>query len=105
MSARGSQPLPRDTHALQARRVADYSENHPGQFFTGDELTTACDLGGCASKVLSMMDREFRYDLAKGWRPVARAGGACASRVRTYRVVHRPRGEERDLFDDASDIA
>jgi hypothetical protein len=73
--------------------VADHCDAHPGQRFTLTELAAACDLA-CASKVLSAMDRDMGYGIAKGWRTVTCAGGTRTRDVRTYCVTARPRGAQ-----------
>jgi hypothetical protein len=94
--------LPPDTHQAQADRVALYCERHPGQYFTAAELGEACDLGS-ATKVLSAMAARtgLGYGLAKDWRHTVCASGTRTRRVRTYRVTHRPQGEQRPLAFDA----
>ena len=90
-------PLQLDTHEAQAERVALYSAQHPGQFFSAFELAAACDLG-CASKVLSAMAKELGYALAKDRHKVTCASGTRTRRVRVYRVTHRPAHAQQDLF-------
>lgn len=94
--------LPLDTHQAQADRVASHCERHPGRFFTAAELDKACDLGS-PTKVLSAMSARngLGYGLAKDWRHVACANGTRTRRRRTYRVTHRPRGEQAPLAFDA----
>ena len=89
--------LPPDTHEAQAERIALHCERHPGREFTAAELSAACD-PGCVSKVLSAMDRDLGYGMKKGWRDETCASGTRARQVRTYRVLHRPRGTQCDLF-------
>ena len=93
-------PLPPDTHQAQADRVASHCERHPGRFFTAAELDKACDLGS-PTKVLSAMSAGLGYGLAKEWQYVACARGTRTRRVRTYRVTHRPRGDQASLAFDA----
>lgn len=90
-------PLLIDTHEAQAERIASHCERHPGRDFIAAELIAACDLG-CASKVLSAMDLELGYGIAKDWRHITCAGGTRTRQVRTYRVTHRPRSTQPDLF-------
>jgi hypothetical protein len=94
--------LPPDTHQAQADRVASHCESNPGRYFTAAELSEACDLGS-PTKVLSSMSARagLGYGLAKDWRYVACANGTRARRVRTYRVTHRPQGEQGSLVFDA----
>lgn len=97
-----SAPLAHDTHAAQARRVADCCEHFPGRFFSGAELVAACDLG-CCTKVISAMTAPggLGYGVAKDWRTVTCAGGTRTRRVRVYRVTHRPRNAQLPLFSPA----
>lgn len=82
-----------DTRPAQADRVANYLEQHPDR--TAKEIDAACD-AGCMSKVLSDMPR-MGYDLNKGWRNVACAGGSSTRSVRTYALAYRP-STYPDLF-------
>lgn len=83
-----------DTRPGQATRVADYLERHPAS--TLKEIDAACDTG-CISKVLSAMEKELRYGIAKAWRHVSCAAGARIRKVRTYTLLYRP-SIQPDLF-------
>lgn len=94
--------LTHDTHAAQAKRIADHCETAPGRFFTGAELAAACDVG-CWSKVISAMTEAggLGYGVARDWRTVTCVGGTLARQVRTYRVTHRPTTAQLQLFKPA----
>lgn len=76
-----------DTRPGQATRVADYLEQHPAS--TLKEIDAVCDTG-CISKVLSAMEKELRYGIAKAWRYVNCAAGTRTRKVRTYTLIYRP---------------
>ena len=71
---------PPDARPAQADRVAAYLERHPAS--TQKEIDAVCDTG-CISKVLSVMEKELRYGIAKDWRDVRSTAGAWMRRVRT----------------------
>lgn len=83
-----------DTRPAQADRVAAFLEANP--FSTLKEIDSVCDTG-CISKVLSAMEREFRFVIAKDWREVRSAAGAWIRRVRTYTLIYRP-SHQPELF-------
>lgn len=87
-----------DTRPEQAKRVADFLEEHPAS--TLKEIDAVCDTG-CISKVLSEMVRTdlygMGYGIARDWRQIPCAGGAYVREVRTYTLLHRPRAQP-DLF-------
>lgn len=91
-------PQPDDRPA-QALRVAAHLEQHPHS--TQKEIDAVCDTG-CISKVLSDMPRPellgMGYGLAYGWRTVVCANASRTRQVRTYRLLHRPRTRQPDLF-------
>ena len=86
--------LPPDTRPAQACRVAAYLERHPDS--TLKEIDAVCDTG-CVSKVLSAMEKELRYVIAKDWREVRSAAGTWIRRVRTYTLLCRP-SRQPELF-------
>ena len=87
-----------DTRPEQAKRVADFLEQHPAT--TQKEIDAVCDTG-CISKVLSDMERTdlygMGYGLARDWRQIPCAGGTHVRKVRTYTLLYRPRAQP-DLF-------
>ena len=83
-----------DSRPAQAYRVAAYLEGHPAS--TLKEIDAVCDTG-CISKVLSAMEKELRYVIAKDWREVRITAGAWTRRVRTYKLLYRP-SEQPELF-------
>lgn len=83
-----------DTRPAQADRVAAFLEVNPSS--TLKEIDAVCDTG-CISKVLSAMEREFRFVIAKDWREVRSAAGAWIRRVRTYTLLCRP-SQQPELF-------
>lgn len=85
---------PPDTRPAQADRVAAYLEWHPAS--TLKEIDAVCDTG-CISKVLSAMEKELRYGIAKDWRDVRSTAGAWMRRVRTYTLLYRP-SQQPELF-------
>ena len=80
-------PPASDTRASQAARVADYLESKPAS--TQKEIDAVCDTG-CISKVLSAMESEMNYGIAKGWRDVVCARGTHTRQVRSYTLAYRP---------------
>lgn len=76
-----------DTRPGQAVRVADFLERNPNS--TGKEIDAVCDTG-CITKVISAMENELGYVLAKGWRTEPCASGNYTRRVRTYSLLCRP---------------
>ena len=83
-----------DARPAQAVRVAAYLELHPAS--TQKEIDAVCDTG-CNSKVLSAMQKELRYVIAKDWREVRSAAGAWTRHVRTYTLLYRP-SQQPELF-------
>ena len=83
-----------DTRPAQADRVAAFLEVNPSS--TLKVIDAVCDTG-CISKVLSAMEREFRFGIAKDWREVRSAAGAWIRRVRTYTLLCRP-SQQPELF-------
>lgn len=76
-----------DTRPAQAARVASYLEQHPAS--TLKEIDAVCDTG-CISKVLSAMEKELNYGIAKGRRDVTCAAGSRTRQVRSYTLLYRP---------------
>lgn len=83
-----------DTRPAQADRVAAFLEGNPSS--TLKEIDAVCDTG-CISKVLSAMECEFRFVIAKDWREVRSVAGAWIRRVRTYTLLYRP-SQQPQLF-------
>jgi hypothetical protein len=85
---------PADTRPAQADRVATFLETNPAS--TLKEIDAVCDTG-CISKVLSAMEKELHYVIAKDWREVRSAAGTWIRRVRTYKLLCRP-SRQPELF-------
>ena len=95
--AQPNQKIKHDNREKQAKRVADYLEQHPES--TLKEIDATCDTG-CISKVLSDMQRHdmpgMGYGIRRGWRTTFSKQG-LARPLRTYTLIHRP-VRQPDLF-------
>ncbi len=85
--------LAADNRPAQARRVADFLEQHPDS--TAKEIDAVADTG-CITKVLSDMPG-LGYGMAKAWRTVPCDFGNRSRQVRIHTLLHRP-GKQPDLF-------